>query len=1263
MFDVTPNDIAQLSDSDLRELVGRLCEAELAIRGLSPVAVTWGGHQTAADGGLDVRVALPPEKSVEGYIPRPSTGFQVKKSDMPRAKIIREMRPSGAIRPVIRQLADEAGAYLIVSGAASAETALARRRSALREGLEGVASADELHTDFYDRTRMATWVRCHAGLVIWVRARVGRALDGWRPYGPWSGAAEGVDAEYLVDDKLRLHLGEHLDAPALPVVDAIDELRDALTLSGASVRLVGLSGVGKTRLVQALFDARIGSRALPPSLAVYTNLADRPAPQPIGLATDLIANRMRAILIVDNCPAELHRGLTELCRGPGSTLSILTVEYDIRDDQPEGTQVVTLDTSSPELIEKLVHRRYSRLSQVDVGRITEASGGNARIAIALAETVERSESIAGLSDDELFQRLFRQRHDPDNALFRAAQACSLVYSFHGESLTGDEAEIPRLAELAGQAPKETYRHVSELLRRQLVQQRGVWRAVLPHAIANRLAARALDDTPYELLHRHFVEGGTERLARSFSRRLSYLHDHPKALEIVKTWLAPSGLLGDATAFNALGRAMFENVAPVVPEAALTVLERAGSCHAAAAPMAWRRHLSLLRSLAYDASLFERSAHLLAQAALLSEEEWEAREASDTFASLFTLHLSGTHATIEQRLKLIEQLLRSTEAKARTLGLAALDNVFEATYFSASHLFEFGARSRNYGYQPQDQADVSRWYCAAIAFVERLALSEGLIKSELGDVLARNLRGLWTPAEMYNEVERAFRGFAAKGFWRRGWVACREAMRFEKERMTPEAMSRLSTLESHLRPSSLADHVRAMVLIDGPSALFLQEVDSEDDCNAAAERMEMTARELGAAVAADDSVFAELLPDLLRGGSRVWTFGCGLASASQDRHATWRGLVEGLDRIAPARRDVQVLMGFLAELWVTERELAEHLLDSAVDQPAMADLFPLLHSAVELDERGVERLKGALRAGQAPISMYRNLALGRTTDRLSGGAIKELLLLIADQPDGFDVALELLYARLHADRRAKREHEPELLNAGRELLRRVTFHKDHQRDDYELEGVARACLAGSDAGPIAAEVATRLRRAVLTHPSHVLNNDGLLRALFELQPIPVLDAYFSANEADQRLDAHQFSLLATRRANPVDVISCETLVDWCEVDPGQRYPRAASVIAFWRQSDASAPREWSEKAKALLAKAPDPRRVLEVFVQRFRPMMWRNSWAAQLEENARLLDTVSPHVPASLLPYVIEAKAKLAQEVAGERERETERGRKRNERFE
>lgn len=1264
MFDITPDDINQLNDVDLRELVGRLCEAELVSLGLSPAAVTWGGNQTAADGGLDVRVALPLGVSIEGFIPSPSTGFQVKTPDMPRAAILAEMRPTGAIRPVIQELADEAGAYVIVSSnGATADRALRNRRHALRAALDDVVNADRLHTDFYDRTRLATWVRCHPGMIAWIKEKVGRAHVGWHPYGPWSGAAESVDAEYLLDDKLRLLFGRHRDVCEQPITQTIDELRDELAQPRKIVRLVGLSGVGKTRLVQALFDARIGSRPLPPTLAVYTNLSDNPDPPPIGLASEFIANRKRAILVVDNCPPDLHHRLSDLCSGERSTVSLLTVEYDVRDDQPEGTQVVTLDTSSPELIEKLVQRRYTHLSRIDARSIADASGGNARIAIALAETVERSDTIAGLTNEELFQRLFRQRNAPSDALLLAAQACSLVYSFQGETFVGDEAELPRLATLAGQTAAETYRHVGELLRRNLVQQRGVWRAVLPHAIANRLASRALEDIPYDLINQQLVEGGTERLLRSFSRRLSFLHDHPRAIAIVKSWFAPNGLLGNVTALNDLGQAMFQNVAPVQPEAALAALERVGDSAPDVAAMVWQRHLSLLRSLAYDPLLFERSAHLLARAATYSKGEHDAKKASDTFISLFPIYVSGTHATIEQRLGVIEHLLRLSEANSRTLGVAALNRLLRTGRFGSNYRFDFGARSRDYGYQPQSNADVTRWYGAALSLVERLALTEEELQPELRELLARNFRGLWLSVHMHSEVERLSRRFAADKFWCEGWVACRQTIKFHKDQLSPEDALRLSTLESELRPSDLPERVRAVVLGSSSWGFNLEDMDVDDDLMTASERRETVARELGATVVGDATVFAELLPDLLRGGNGAFSFGRGLASASPDLRASWARLVNGLGLMAPEQRNIQLLRGFLCELWERDRNLAQNLLDAALDQPALVMFLPALHSAVALDDRGVERLKRALSMGQVSVLTYRSLAFGRGVDHLKGDVLKELLLLIAKQPDGFEVALEILEMRLYSDRSAQRNFEPKLLQAGRELLRCITFPKNNQRDIHNLTDVVKVCLTGLEAEPIAAAVAMQLRQAVATGEIYSFENDTLLTALLEVQPAAVLDALFQGDEDDRQAGINVFEHLVGDQCNPADAISCETLIAWCERDRDCRYPLAASIITFARHSDANASLVWSEQAKVLFASAPNPRSVLTLLIERFRPTSWSGSYAALIEANARLLDSLEPLVSSCLMPFVTETKAQLAQEVAEERQWEMNRSRERDERFE
>ena len=220
---------------------------------------------------------------------------------------------------------------------------------------------------------------------------------------------------YLVDDSLRIQ-GSTSKGEGESIIQGMERIREALATERGVVRLVGLSGVGKTRLVQALFDDRVGKFALAPELAIYTNLSNNPDPQPVAVGTQLVAQGKRQGLIVDNCTPELHRRLAEVCASFGSRMSLLLVEYDVREDQPEGTDVFELQPSSDGLIEKLLQRRLTGLSQVSARSIATFANRNARVARALAHTVDRQESVASLKDSELFDRLFRQRHESSSSL-------------------------------------------------------------------------------------------------------------------------------------------------------------------------------------------------------------------------------------------------------------------------------------------------------------------------------------------------------------------------------------------------------------------------------------------------------------------------------------------------------------------------------------------------------------------------------------------------------------------------------------------------------------------------------------------------------------------------------------------------------------------------------------------------------------------------------------------------------------------------------
>jgi hypothetical protein len=164
MIEITGDDIRILNDENLRALIGLLCEAEARKYAIPRTSVTWGGHHNARDGGVDVRVAAEQPSVAADFIPRPHTGFQVKKPDMPTWAIAAEMRPNGVLRAAIADLAARRGAYIIVSADGSTtESALQARRDAMCAAVADDPNGGELFVDFYDRGRIATWVREHGG--------------------------------------------------------------------------------------------------------------------------------------------------------------------------------------------------------------------------------------------------------------------------------------------------------------------------------------------------------------------------------------------------------------------------------------------------------------------------------------------------------------------------------------------------------------------------------------------------------------------------------------------------------------------------------------------------------------------------------------------------------------------------------------------------------------------------------------------------------------------------------------------------------------------------------------------------------------------------------------------------------------------------------------------------------------------------------------------------------------------------------------------
>lgn len=1296
-LELTGEHVARLGDEDLRLLVVKLCEAELRRNGRPSSAVLAGGNQTAPDGGVDVRIQLenvdktsgtstastkldteaasiappssaggavdcPPSNPQLDFIPRVDTGFQVKCENMPAGEITEEMRPSGVLRNSIKELIARKGAYVIVSSKGTvADAFLAKRLKAMREAVTDEPGHTDLKLDFYDRERLARWVRQYTGVEMWLRGRINARLQGWQGYGTWAGP-EGV--AYLLDDTARVIERTGSSATtALSASEGLGRLRVLLSKPGHVVRIIGLSGTGKTRLVQALFEEGVGSgEPLDQASVLYTDLGNEPEPSAREMLLRLGALEQRAIVVVDNCNPMTHRTLVDVVSQHAAHLSLLTVEYDVADDDtPDATDVYELAPASDIVLEGILERLVPHVTGPDRHRITEFSGGNARIALALARTVAKGETLGVLNDTELFRRLFRQGQADDPDLLRAAQVCSLVYSFEGEDTKSDASELRVLAQLAEMTPAELFRHIGNLKRRDLVQSRSKWRAVLPPALANRLAKWALQNVPASDIMDAFAI--SERLLISFSRRLEYLHDSEEACAIASRWMEDEKWLSNPTQLNALGQKLFINLAPLVPDKVLAAMERALDDSNAANFVLRHQHSlhewsTLLRHLAYQPQSFDRAASLLLT--LAQYEEGNAADCRTAWKEIFRIGLSGTLAPPEQRVRLLERLLLTSNGKRRELTWAAVEAMLAANHISSSHDFSFGARSHGFGWEPTSDSDVVAWFESAFALIRRVAAqgADGLKAARQG--IAAHFREVWA-CGVNDQLTTLMHELAGTNGWPAGWLATKSTLRFDSDWMSPECLKALQEIDAALAPKGLAQEVRTYTLGHGGGLLdaadALDESDEAEGKNPVSSWQRMSDRvvTLGAELAEDDSLLQQLLPDLFaEENGRQRFLGQGLGSGTHNVQHHWK-LISDAFMQSPEESNVAVLAGFVQGLRTKDRASTAVILDSLVGKTKLDVHYPTL-LGVPRDDADGDRLIASMKRAVSKPNCY-NLCTRHGTDSgLSIAKFCEAMEVLSYMDNGLLYAIDELGTELYQWKIREAIVPPELVLLARSLLSRFTFDARTHNIAWRVNELAKLAFSGPEAVDPTAQFATRFAAALDDYRTHGDDYADLACTLFRLQPLVALDTFLSKPNPKRN-----FGFRARFVARHGPVVQCapeDVLLQWVSAVPETRAPLVAREINICStKSDgevASALSSYegavrlSPLATRLLDLAPDKVAVLQGFSKHFNPSSWSGSLAQTLAPYLTLVGGLTEHADSLVATWAQEAQQAMKRRIEHDR---------------
>ncbi|WP_447868521.1 esterase/lipase family protein [Rahnella aceris] len=1112
---------------------------------------------------------------------------------------------------------------------------------------------------------------------FWLRSHFAGQASGWSGYQNWSGRAPDGDVRYIIDDKVKFTDATLDSQNKINVGDMLTSVRQKLGTPGAVIRLVGLSGVGKTRFVQALFEPEVGVAPLSPERVFYTDTSRSPFPTPIVLLEKLITTGQEAVIVIDNCSSELHKLLLSVLQTATTPVpvSLLTVEYDVREDIPERTEVISMETNSEELIEKLITCHYPSVNQVSCGKIAEFSGGNARVALALASTIGRDENISRLRDSDLFTRLFNQRHDGSQELLKAGTILSLVYSFMFTAEEGESDELADLGRIAQLDHDRLYASASEIRRRGLAQVRGDWMAILPHPVANKLAQMALENFPHSRILSVLNPEDNERLFRSFTRRLGYLSDSEEASDIVSSMLSYNGIF---ERMLAQGKhrytetfALISNVAPVAQKQTLEFIERGARLE----PAGWfftRENQSfsviarLLRSIAYEAQYFEQCVSLLCLFAENEKKGENTNSTTDLLSTLFHINLSGTHAPLSLRIKIINTLLLEQRT---SIALRLLGSLLKTSHFTSFQSFDFGAQVRDYGYHPQTWDDYDAWFCKTLDFLIEIYNKRPELSREICDIVKSKFRSLWKVKPAQNQLYTLVNKLIGSPGDEILWCVVREAIRFNSESVSVEERDALLRLELLTRPNSLEKNLNVFIFSNNQGFYGLEQYDEHgNELHLGYEVALEKAAELGREVAKSPHVLKDsIIIRALRDDSdysRMMGFASALASEVSDPAVFCQKLNTLISQVGAERIRNVFICGALGRIYNRDPELCHAVLDAYLQNPEMDKHFAVIQAHIPMDAKSVERIKRHLQGSQRDVSSYKILSTGRLHAVIPDSSLVELLQLVWRHQNGPSCAFDILSMRIHDDN-GNADYscsEPLLELARKWVIDIISGNPVPARNipSYAITTVAKRAFREC---PI--DQTHNLLNAIVKSSSnymlHEYDFDKILGLICKYQPLVILNRLCSEPGTVDASFRNILSQCTYRKELPLTALPLDITLAWCQQDPQTRYPYIAELINPYEKKEQHY--VWTATAIALIEGAPSPEQVLSNLALNFNADPYFAPRDSYSDGKLALLRDLQNSVRSDIAHAAAGVLEVLQKQIDSEQKRATRLFRRKNERFE
>lgn len=610
------------------------------------------------------------------------------------------------------------------------------------------------------------------------------------------------------------------------IEEIIDGVRKGVINPKESIRIIGLSGLGKTRVLLEAFRENIqqGDAISMRNRVLYVNHSYYTKENLTAIVLKLIHDNENRILVIDNCPKDLHRKLVPYIQNDKNQNSLITIDSnpeEVEQDRIDGVNYLIFrkeDLNS--IVADILREDFSFLSSENAEKIKEFSQGIPLMAVLLGESVRNGEVFIGkLSDKDLLNKLLGDKGQDPRAR-TILKSCSIFnyFGYSDDFISQLEfiASNKHITSLDGEnqvITNEFYEVCEHYLKREIFERKGRLIGMRPFPLAMYLAQEWLEAcSPQRLMDvistiSVLPEPDKKSLIEAIAEQMKYLGFNDKAVTIVEKIVGVGGPFDDAEVLNTeLGSRLFRSFVEVNPIAVSENLFRLFK------PLTkdyllkivnGRRNLIwVLEKVCFDKRTFNKGAKVLSEFAIAENETW-GNNATNQFLHLFKLYLAGTEANLAQRTEILQWLLEQPSDEYLEFAIKAMRSGLDFGHFSRMGGSEMQGSRKLIDYQPSSAEIKEYWEFILIALKSIVEKSEShsdlamkVIANSIRSVCAAGFADIILP--IIDEIIQI-----KNGEWEDGLKGLQHTKRFERQSLSE---SQFLALEEKIEKLTKRDFV-------------------------------------------------------------------------------------------------------------------------------------------------------------------------------------------------------------------------------------------------------------------------------------------------------------------------------------------------------------------------------------------------------------------------------------------------------------------------